>query len=401
MSDEKDQLKRNEKKAMEGGALTSRPTSHVTVSAPPTPSSGMKALALGLFCFVLSFLGAWAALESGLVGQRESITEKRSIVSQEGEVVADVAEQVSPSVVSIVTESQASLGYRSYTREGAGTGIIISKDGYVLTNKHVVDGVRSVHIVLADGTTYEDVRVIGSDPANDVAFLKIAGAKDLTPATIGDSSKVEVGQKVIAIGNALGQYQTSVTSGIISGLGRPIVAGGNGQDAESLSNLLQTDAAINPGNSGGPLVNLNGEVIGINTAVDQDAQGIGFAIPINDAKGLIESVTKKGELSRAFLGVSHVMLTSEVAKYYKLSVSEGAYIVNEDGSAVSSGSPAEKAGLKPGDVIVKIDGKKLNSTYPLLSAVSQYQPGDTVSVTYVRDKKESTTQVTLAEYPTN
>ena len=316
-------------------------------------------------------------------------------------MVADVAEQVSPSVVSIVTESQASLGFRSYTQEGAGTGIIVSKDGYVLTNRHVVNGVTSVQVVLADGTTYEDVEVVGSDPVNDLAFLKIKGADDLKPAVMGDSSKVEVGQKVIAIGNALGQYQTSVTSGIISGLGRPIVAGNDGSSAESLSNLLQTDAAINPGNSGGPLVNLSGEVIGINTAVDQDAQGIGFAIPINDAKGLIKSVTKKGTLSRAFLGVSHIAVTADVAKYYKLSIDHGAYLVNDDAPVVTSGSPAEKAGLKAGDIITKIDGKQLNATYPLLSAISQYQPGDKVSLTYVRDGKESTVEVTLAEFPVN
>lgn len=360
----------------------------------------IKVLALGLFCFVLSFLGAWAALASGLVEGEATLTEKRSVVSQEGEVVADVAERVSPSVVSIVTESEASVGFRSFTRQSAGTGIIISSSGYVLTNKHVVDGATNVDIVLADGTTYEGAGVVGADPVNDIAFLKIRDGKDLRPAAIGDSSTVEVGEKVIAIGNALGQYQTSVTSGIISGLGRPLVAGdeATGQ-TERLSNLLQTDAAINPGNSGGPLVNLSGEVIGINTAIDQQAEGIGFAIPINDAKGLIKSVTTTGKLARAFLGVSHLSVTAEVAKQYNLNVAYGAYVIREDGDAVSAGSPAAKAGIKEGDIITKVNDKRLDANNPLLSAISQHLPGDTVSVTYLRDGKESTVQVTLAQYP--
>lgn len=362
----------------------------------------VRLLALGGFCFVLSFLGSWAALSSGVTDIGTSITEKRSVVSQEGEVVADVAENVSPSVVSILTESQASLGLRSYTQQSAGTGIIISEDGYILTNKHVVDGAGSVSVVLSNGTSYEDVQVIGSDPANDIAFLKIKEAKGLKPAVMGDSSQVEVGEKVIAIGNALGQYQTSVTSGIISGLGRPLVAGSQaGGDFERLSNLLQTDAAINPGNSGGPLVNLNGEVIGINTAIDQEAQGIGFAIPINDAKGLIGSVTKNGSVDRAFLGVSHVMLTSDVAERYELSVTSGAYVTSDEGEAVSTGSPASKVGLKEGDIITKIDGKKLGANNPLLSAISMHAPGDQIKITYLRDGKEQTAEVILATYPSS
>lgn len=370
--------------------------------AQPQPASPLlRTAALGFFCFALSFLGAWTALATGLVKTNDtpSITEKRSIVSQEGEVVADVAQRVSPSVVSILTESQASLGFRSFTQEGAGTGIIISESGYVLTNRHVVADANKVSVVLADGTSYEGVDVVGVDPANDIAFLKINDGKNLKPATIGDSSEVEVGEKVIAIGNALGQYQTSVTSGIISGLGRPLVAGGANGDTEQLSNLLQTDAAINPGNSGGPLVNLNGEVIGINTAIDQEAEGIGFAIPINDAKGLIESVTKTGKLARAFLGVAHIGVTSEVAKEYDLPVSHGAYIVSENGDAITPDSPAAAAGLKAGDVITKVDGKKIDANHPLLSAISTHQPGDKVSVTYVRDGKETTVSVTLATYP--
>lgn len=370
-------------------------------SAQPQGASPLlRTAALGFFCFAVSFLGAWAALSSGFIKtETPSITEKRDIVSQEGEVVADVAERVSPSVVSILTESQASLGFRSYTMEGAGTGIIISANGYVLTNRHVVADANKVSVVLADGTSYEGVDVVGVDPANDIAFLKINEGKNLKPAAIGDSSTVEVGEKVVAIGNALGQYQTSVTSGIISGLGRPLVAGGADGGTEQLSNLLQTDAAINPGNSGGPLVNLNGEVIGINTAIDQEAEGIGFAIPINDAKGLIKSVTTTGTLARAFLGVAHIGVTSEIVKEYNLPVNHGAYIVSTDGEAVTPNSPAAEAGLRTGDVITKLNGKKIDANYPLLSAISAHQPGDKVSVTYLRDGKEATVSVTLASYP--
>lgn len=361
-------------------------------------SNVVRTIALAFMCFIFSFFGAWAALAAGVVDSEDTVTQQRNIISSEEDVVADVAERVSPSVVSIVTKSREAVGFRSYVQEGAGTGIIISKDGYVLTNRHVVEGVSAVDVVLADGTTYDDVRVVGSDPANDIAFLKIRDAKDLTPATIGNSSEMQVGDKVIAIGNALGQYQTSVTMGIISGLGRPIVAGDE-MSAERLSNLLQTDAAINPGNSGGPLVNLEGKVVGINTAVDQQAQGVGFAIPINDAKGLIKSVTTTGKLARAFLGVTHIGITADVVKEYDLPVQQGAYIVNDQGEAVAPSSPAEKAGLREGDIITKIGDAKIDKTHPLLSAISAYVPGDEVSVTYLRDGKEETVTVTLGEYP--
>jgi serine protease Do len=368
------------------------------------PTAFIRTAGMALVCLVFSFLGAWAALASGLVENDapSSLTDKRNIVSQEGEVVADVAARLSPSVVSILVESEASLGLRSYVQQGAGTGIVISSDGYILTNRHVVAGASNVEVVLADGTSYENVEVVGSDPANDIAFLKIKDVKNLRPAAIGDSSQIEVGEKVIAIGNALGQYQTSVTSGIISGLGRPLVAGDQASgEVEQLSNLFQTDAAINPGNSGGPLVNLDGEVIGINTAVDQDAEGIGFAIPINDAKGIIAGVKKSGKVQRAFLGVGHVMITADIAEKYKLPIKKGAYVTSDGDTAISAGSPAAKAGIRDGDIITKVDGVKLDANYPLLSAISAHVPGDSVSVTYLRDGKEATVIVTLGTYPSS
>ena len=293
-----------------------------------------------------------------------------------------------------------SIGLRTFAQESAGTGIVISKDGYILTNRHVIEDANSLSVVLSDGTSYEDVSLVGLDPANDIGFLKINGVDNLTPAKLGDSSEVQVGGKVIAVGNALGQYQTSVTSGIISGLGRPIIAG-DASGADSLSNLFQTDAAINPGNSGGPLVNLRGEVIGINTAVDQEGEGIGFAIPINDAKGLIKSVNESGKVSRAFLGVSYVMLSPEVAKQYDLDTQDGALITasTAGGSAVTANSPAERAGLRDGDIIVSISGKKLGATNTLLSALSQYAPGTTVKIEYLRGNDKSTADVKLEDFP--
>jgi len=362
-----------------------------------------RGLALVFCCFIASFLGAWLFVNSGLARiDSSTIAEnKEKIVLQEGEVVADVAKKVSPSVVSILTAGVENTGFFSgLTQEGAGTGIVVSKDGYVLTNSHVVpQNVTDIQVVMADETAYSDVRLIGRDPLNDIAFLKINGVNGLTPAAFGDSSKAEVGQKVVAIGNALGQYQTSVTSGIISAVGRPLIASeGAGGQEESLENLLQTDAAINPGNSGGPLVNLKGEVIGINTAVAASAEGIGFAIPINDTKGLLKNVMKTGRAERAYLGVRYTTITPAFATEQKLSVKQGAYLKVSDGTAIVANSPAAKAGLKDGDIITALNGTKLDRRNPLASALSLYTVGDKVEITVLRDGKEQTLKATLEAY---
>jgi len=369
-----------------------------------TKSPGLSRMIGIIFaCFVASFLGSWAFIQSGLVQLQptnSTVTQSRQKLVEEGEVVADVAKTVSPSVVSIVTESTARSYFGTSTQQqSAGTGIVVSSNGYILTNRHVIpDGATNVQVVLSDGTSYDSVKVIGRDSLNDLAFLKISGVNNLTAAKLGDSGSVQVGQKVTAIGNALGQYQTTVTSGIISAIGRPLTASDeSGQESEQLENLLQTDAAINPGNSGGPLVNLSGEVIGINTAVAEDAQGIGFAIPINDAKGLIKSVTESGELKRAYLGVRYVSITPEVATELKLAVKNGAY-VNDTDDAVVSGSPAEKAGLKAKDIITKVNDTTVNAQHPLASQLSQFVPGDTVKLTVLRDGKNVELTATLAEY---
>lgn len=354
--------------------------------------------------FVAGLGGAWTygQLERKPISSPLTVNESRQKVITEGEVVADIAKKVSPSVVSIMTESRQMSGFwGEYMRSGAGTGVVISKDGYILTNKHVVpEGINQVKIVTNTGKTYDDVAVVGRDAINDLAFLKIKNVNDLTPAALGDSSNTSVGQKVVAIGNALGQYSASVTSGIVSGKNRSLQASsGDGSSAESLSNLLQTDAAINPGNSGGPLVNINGEVIGINTAISQDAEGIGFAIPIDDAKGLIKSILQTGELKRAYLGVRYITVTPSVAQERQLAKNVGAYVVGDGGStAVVSGSPAAKAGLKEGDIIIKINDTALDENVVLSSQLAQFLPGETINITVFRDNAEKTLRATLEQY---
>lgn len=315
------------------------------------------------------------------------------------QTVTSVSDKVSPSVVSIVTNTTTRTYFGITEGQAAGTGIIVSSDGYILTNKHVVSGAKSVQVVTADGTTYENVSIIGTDPLNDVAYLKIKDAKDLTAASLGDSSTVRVGQSVVAIGNALGQYQNTVTSGIISGTGRPVEAGDSmGSATESLTDLFQTDAAINSGNSGGPLLNMSGQVIGINTAVAQDAQGIGFAIPINATKGTLKGVLAGKGIQRAYLGVRYIPLTPDIAKQYNLSVKQGAYVYGENTVAVAKDGPADKAGIKEKDIITKINGLLVGKNGGVSSLVGAYAPGDAISVTILRDGKEQDLRVTLGTY---
>lgn len=376
-----------------------KPTTH-------TPTTIWSSLGLALICFVASFLGSWIFINSGLVrvdSTRTITTNRQSIVSQEGEVMEGIAKKVSPSVVSIITQGVTQSLYGTRATEGAGTGIIISSDGYVLTNKHVVGNARNVQIVGHDGTVYEDVSVVGTDPLNDVAFLKIKNATNLTPATLGDSSDVQVGEKVVAIGNALGEFQNSVTSGIISGRGRPIIAQGEANNAsgEQLDNLFQTDAAINPGNSGGPLLDLNGNVIGINTAVAEDAQGIGFAIPINATKGIIKNLKDTGKVERAYLGVKYISLSPSVAKSYKLSVSQGAFITDEQQSAVLEDGPAAKAGIEDGDIVTKVNNVKIDQNNGMALLLAEYVPGDKVTLTIDREGETKTIAVTLGTYNGN
>ena len=352
----------------------------------------------------LAWLGVGATMLARWLdsGQKPGVSDQGSnvVISQKEADLVVLVEKTSPTVVSIVTSQVSGQGFFQQEVEGAGTGIVISEDGYILTNKHVISEARSVQVVMSDGTRHSDVTVVGSDPLNDIAFLKIKNVSDLKVATLGDSGAMRVGQDVIAIGNSLGQYQNTVTSGIVSGLGRPVTAASSELNSrvESLTDLLQTDAAINPGNSGGPLINSAGQVVGINTAIAADAQGIGFAIPINAAKGMIRGLIANGKVEKAYLGVQYVAITPDVRTQYKLSVDQGALVRSGSGSAVESNGPADEAGIKDGDIITKVNEKSVGNQGGLGSLVAEFMPGEKVTLTIIRDGKEQQKTLTLGAY---
>lgn len=357
---------------------------------------------------------ARSSLENKPLSLSSTASEQKQALENQGQLISTIAKTVGESVVSVEVTSQSSyggfFGINQYEEQGAGTGIILSKEGLVITNRHVVPaGTTKVSVTLSDGTKLDNVEVVGrttqSDPL-DIAFLKIKDTKgkQLVPAKIGDSSKVQVGDTVVAIGNALGQFQNTVTSGIISGYGRQIQASdGRGSARENLDNLFQTDAAINSGNSGGPLVNISGEVIGINTAAASGtAENIGFAIPINDVAGLIKSVSDKGKLERPYLGTVFIPITADIAKYYELKSDKGAYIPTAEilgSEPVISGGPADKAGLKAGDIITKVNDDTIDAQHGLTSLLGKYQPNDKVKLNVVRGDQNLTLEVTLGTAP--
>jgi len=280
---------------------------------------------------------------------------------------------------------------------GGGTAFFISEDGLLLTNAHVVSDKEAEYTVLTnDGKKYQ-AKVLARDTVRDLAILKVEGGPFPT-LKLGDSDKLEIGQTVIAIGNALGEFRNTVSVGVISGLGRTITASGGGI-IETIEDVIQTDAAINRGNSGGPLLNLKGEVIGVNFAMAAGAENIGFAIPINKAKKDIEQVKKMGKIIFPFLGVRYVIITDEIQKENKLPVNYGAWIVKgEKGeSAIFPGSAAEKAGLKEGDIILEFNGEKITSQNPLAKIIMKYNPGDKVTLKVLRQNKEFSVEVILGE----
>ncbi len=427
----KNKPKKEEKTYSVSSSARGRKTVSFDVPAVNMPSVRMPrgggarklwaALAIIAVAVLSGFGGGWLEShnQSGVVSG--NLTGQKKIVTTQSQLISQIAKTVGPSVVSVNVNitgnasGQSGFGLFGFAQpeqeQAAGTGIIIDKD-IVVTNRHVVpDGTTSVSVTLSDGTELKDVSVIGRTGASDsldVAFLKINDAKGrkLMPAVIGDSSKVQVGDDAVAIGNALGQFQNTVTSGIISGYGRSVQAGNasGAGSAENLVDLFQTDAAINEGNSGGPLVNLNGQVIGINTATAGNAQNIGFAIPINDVKGLIEQVVKTGKFSRPYLGIAYIPLTADVANEYNLSAQNGAFIAPSNDPAspsVAAGSPAAKAGLKEGDIITAIGGTKIDQTHSLTGLISQYHPGDKVKLTVIRGGKTLHIAAALGSAPAN
>jgi serine protease Do len=314
----------------------------------------------------------------------------------------NVVKAVTPSVVNISTVSKRKLvqpffemspffddffGGRQhprYRRETSlGSGLIINKEGYILTNDHVVKDAESVQVKLSNEKVYTG-KVVGEDPKTDLAIVKITAKEELPTAVLGDSGKLQVGQWAIAIGNPFGLDRT-VTVGVISATGR------SNMGIETYEDFIQTDASINPGNSGGPLLNVYGEVVGINTAIVAAGQGIGFAIPINMAKQVVGQLIKKGSVTRGWLGVSVQPVTDEIAQSFGLGKSRGALI-----SDIMSGSPAEKAGLKQGDVVIRFDGKEIRDARQLQMIVADTRTGQKVEVEVVRDGKPLKLAVTLA-----
>jgi serine protease Do len=374
----------------------------------------------GLVILALGFGGGWLGANSR-GNESPTINQQRVVLKSQGDVISTIAKNVGPSVVSVNVTGQSQSanpysqlfgnGSGSQSQQSAGTGIILTKDGLIMTNRHVVpSGTTDVSVTLNDGTVYDNVKVVGRSSESDsldVAFLQIQDTKgkSLTPAQIGDSSKVKVGETVVAIGNALGQFQNTVTSGIISGYGRSLEASASdGSSSESLANLFQTDAAINEGNSGGPLVNLDGQVIGMNTALASGSQNIGFAIPINDLSGLIDTVKSTGKYERPYIGVVYIPITSDIKQQYNLSESQGAYVPTSDQAGqetIISGSPADKVGVQAGDVITKIDGASVNQNASITSIIGKHKVGDTVKLTIVRDGKTITKDVTLQAAPSS
>jgi serine protease Do len=348
-----------------------------------------------------------------------------TIINFENGSYKEVWEKAAPAVVSVVAMKDISQVYNQFsffgspprqqqkpgddgdaelTEVSSGTGFILTDDGLVVTNKHVVSDTEAEYVVILDDGTQLDAEVLDKDTLNDIALLQITGDDerigDLPSLDFADSDAIAVGDPVVAIGNALGEYSNTTTVGIISATGREIIASSGYGSSENLVNLIQTDAAINPGNSGGPLLNLSGDVIGMNTAIDTTASGIGFAIPANDISSVVKSYQEFGHIVRPFVGVRYIPVTPQVVKHFALEVETGVLVMGDSRAqlpGVVPGSPADKAGVKDGDVILAVDDKELDDTYTLSNAIANYMVGDTVTLKINRDGEDLALEVKLEE----
>jgi len=383
----------------------------------------MIALIAGL---VGGYLGS--AFLPGLVGFPGSNSQDpqslKTVVLEEDSAIIDVVQKSNPAVVSIIVtkdlpkveqflfnpfgeedffiapfEINTPGGELKTQQIGAGSGFIVDSDGLIITNKHVVSDEDADYTVITfDGTRYK-ATVLAVDPLNDLAIVKI-DAKDLPIIELGDSSKVVQGQKVIAIGNTLGELRNTVTTGVVSGIGRTVTAGDRLGSVQQLDEVIQTDAAINPGNSGGPLLNLAGQVIGINTAIDQAGQLVGFSIPSNEARKALADTLEHGRILRPFLGIRYVLVNEEFALSQNLPVNYGALVVEGDnvsGPGVTPDTPAAVAGVKEGDIILEINGKTINENNTLIKILKDYDPGDEVVLTVQRGDEQSEILLKLGE----
>ena len=360
------------------------------------------ALVAGILSGALTAVAVTNVLDDGSAGVFPSATPTADsqpvsdVRIDESSAVIEAVDRVAPAVVTITTSASGILG----SSTGTGSGVIYDSAGWILTNRHVVEDASTLTVTLNDGRVFDDAAVYGIDTLTDLAIVRIEG-EDLPAAPIGSSDNLKPGQLAIAIGNPLG-YENTVTTGIVSGLGRQILASDAVQasDPDRLRNLIQTDAAINPGNSGGPLINSAGQVIGINTAVSTTAQGLGFAIPIDVARPIMDQAVAGEPLARPYIGVWYMPINPAIAEAEDLPVDYGAYIATASGDdPVIGGSPAESAGLQPGDVIVAVDGEQLSTEADLSMALLPYAPGDTVTLRVLRENSVREIEVTLGTQP--
>lgn len=342
----------------------------------------------------------FAKFVSGISDNQKVAPQIEKIV-EEDSVVTAMVEKASPAVVSIVISKDVpkyrnmdifdffygygqnrESGEMEKQKVGSGSGFLATENGLIVTNKHVVDDAEADYtVVLSDGKEYS-AKVLARDQVQDIAVIKIEG-ENFSVLPFGDSDQMKIGQTVVAIGNSLGEFSNSVSKGIISGLKRNLTAGSAFGKSEQLSNIIQTDAAINPGNSGGPLLNINGEVIGVNVAVAQGAENVGFAIPANQIKKIITQVKDTGKISSPFLGVRYVIVDEELKADNNLAFDYGAIVIRGEkisDLAVVPGSPADKAGIVENDIILEIDGKKVDAKNPIANIISNFNVGDEIKL---------------------
>lgn len=390
-------------------------------NAPAGVRSAWGVVLLAVFCgFAGGALGAWLVVGGPKVrneaGKPAELAAPQRIAVAEDSAVVDVVKRAGPAVVSIVISkdisqepiSDFSFPFFGFPQQrpstpdiqpvGAGSGFFVSGDGLILTNRHVVSDERASYTVLTSDGKRHEAKVLARDPVNDLAIIKVE-VKDAPKLELADSGKVEIGQRVIAIGYSLGQYQNTVTTGVVSGIGRSIVAGSL-EGEEQLEGVIQTDAAINPGNSGGPLLNVAGQVIGINTAIDREGQLVGFAIPSSDAARALESFRKTGRITRPFLGVRYLMVTEVLATAQGLPKDYGALVVRGEqltDFAVVPGSPADKAGIVENDIILEVNGQRVDPDHTLARLLKPLAPNDTVTLKVYHRGEEKVLTVVLTE----
>ena len=384
------------------------PTPAPVVAAARRPRTGGSIIVVSLLSAVLASGGTVFALGAAGALDRPAPVSPAALATNTGAIqpisidessaTIAVAAKVSPAVVRITVTGAAGITNGVIPATGVGSGVIFDSNGWILTNRHVVEGGEKFDVELKDGRVLSG-RVYGIDTLTDLAIVKVE-ATGLPSAAIGESDALRVGQLVIAIGSPLGTYSNSVTSGIVSAKGRSITTNGN----QSLTNLIQTDAAINPGNSGGPLLDAGGNVIGINTAIASNSNGIGFAIPIDISRPIMAQAVAGQPLSRPYMGIRFVSITRQLADDQKLPVRSGALVGGRDDqgnptTGVEAGTPAAKAGIKDGDIIVSVNGKPIDEEHPLDATLAQSSPGDTVKVDVLRGGQHLMIDVMLGTRP--